>query len=84
MTLTVKSPISRTKAEYEGCAMWCIPRGVSSHRVLVRAFGDAYRRHENVRHAAFSFSRQRGELNGTGVKRRVENERGGEWAKTIL
>ena len=39
MTLTVKSPISRTKAEYEGCAAW-YPRGVSSHHVLVRAFGD--------------------------------------------
>ena len=28
-----------------------IPRGVSSHHVLRRAFGDAYMRRENVRHA---------------------------------
>ena len=41
MTLEVKSPISNSKAEYEGCATWSIPRGVSSHHVLVRAFGDA-------------------------------------------
>ena len=54
MTLTVKSPISRTKAEYEGCAAW-YPRGVSSHHVLVRAFGDAYRRREKVRHATLLF-----------------------------
>ena len=53
MTLEVKSPISRTKAEYEGCAAWSIPRGVSSFHVLVRAFGDAYFRRENVRHATF-------------------------------
>ena len=54
MTLHVKSPISRTKAEYEGCATW-YPRGVSSHHVLVRAFGDAYMRRENVRHATLLF-----------------------------
>ena len=46
MTLTVKSPISRDKAEYEGCATWSIPRGVSSHHVLSRAFGDAYCKRE--------------------------------------
>ena len=37
-----KSPISRDKAEYEGCATWAIPRGVSTHHVLSRAFGDAF------------------------------------------
>ncbi len=26
---------------YEGCAVWCIPHGVSSCHVLSRAFGDA-------------------------------------------
>ena len=57
MTLTVKSPISSRKAEYEGCATWLIPRGVSSHHVFRRAFGDAYCRHENVRHATL-FSAQ--------------------------
>ena len=46
MTLTVKSPISRDKAEYEGCATWSIPRGVSSHHVLSRAFGEAYCKRE--------------------------------------
>ena len=51
MTLIVKSPISSRKAEYEGCAAWSIPRGVSSHHVLRRAFGDAYYRREKVRHA---------------------------------
>ena len=55
MTLAQKSPISRTKAEYEGCATWSIPRGVSSHHVLVRAFGDALCRRENVRHATLLF-----------------------------
>ena len=55
MTLDVKSPISRDKAEYEGCAAWSNPRGVSSNHVLSRAFGDAYIRRENVRHATFSF-----------------------------
>ena len=29
------------------------PRGVSSHHVFQRAFGDAYRRRENVGHAMF-------------------------------
>ena len=53
MTLHVKSPIFRTTAEYEGCATWNAPRGVSSFHVLVRAFGDAYMRRENVRHATF-------------------------------
>ena len=56
MTLIVKSPISSRKAEYEGCATWCIPRGVSTHHVLRRAFGDAYYRRENVRHATFLFA----------------------------
>ena len=55
MTLIVKSPISSRKAEYEGCATWSIPRGVSSHHVLRRAFGDAYYRREKVRHATFYF-----------------------------
>ena len=55
MTLHVKSPIFRTKAEYEGCAAWNAPRGVSSLHVLVRAFGDAYMRRENVRHATLLF-----------------------------
>ena len=55
MTLEVKSPISRTKAEYEGCATWNAPRGVSSFHVLVRAFGDAYFRREEVRRAAYYF-----------------------------
>ena len=31
------------------------PRGVSSHHVLRRAFGDAYMRRENVRHATLLF-----------------------------
>ena len=55
MTLEVKSPISNSKAEYEGCATWSIPRGVSSHHVLLWAFGDAYFRRENVRHATLLF-----------------------------
>ena len=58
MTLAQKSPISRTKAEYEGCATWSIPRGVSSHHVLVQAFGDALCRREKVRHATLLFLRQ--------------------------
>ena len=58
MTLVQKSPISRTKAEYESCATWAIPRGVSSHHVLVRAFGDALYRREDVRHATLLFLRQ--------------------------
>ena len=32
-----------------------IPRGVSSHHVLSWAFGDAYIRRENVRHATLLF-----------------------------
>lgn len=56
MTLEVKSPISRNRAEYEGCAACVFTRGVSSHHVLFRAFGDAYFRRENVRHAAFLFA----------------------------
>ena len=32
-----------------------IPRGVSSHHVLTQAFGDAYMRRENVRHATLLF-----------------------------
>ena len=74
MTLTVKSPISRTKAEYEGCATWCIPRGVSSYRVLVRAFGDAYRRHENVRHATFLFAPDGVGLTGLARRRSERND----------
>ena len=66
MTLIVKSPISRDKAEYEGCATWSIPRGVSSHHVLSRAFGDAYYRRENVRHATLLFCAGRG-----GVKQKA-------------
>jgi len=31
------------------------PRGVSSHHVLFRAFGDALCRRENVRHATFCY-----------------------------
>ena len=60
MTLVQKSPISSRKAEYEGCATWCIPRGVSSHHVFRRAFGDALYRRENVRHATLFLSAQGG------------------------
>ena len=37
--------------------MRCVdnPRGVSSYHVLVRAFGDANMRRENVRHATLLF-----------------------------
>ena len=54
-----KSPISRTKAEYEGCATWSIPRGVSSHHVLVRAFGDASQKtwESKARHVSFCAGR---------------------------
>ena len=38
--------IFNDKAEYEGCATWSIPRGVSSCHVLSWAFGDAYCRRE--------------------------------------
>ena len=42
--------------EYEGCAT-CVnyTRGVSLLHVLSRAFGDAYMRRENVRHATLLF-----------------------------
>ena len=70
MTLEVKSPISNSKAEYEGCATWSIPRGVSSHHVLLWAFGDAYFRREKVRHATLLFLRQECQRanNGCGEK----------------
>ena len=55
MTLVQKSPISRNRAEYEGCATCAFTRGVSSHHVLFRAFGDALYRRENVRHATLLF-----------------------------
>ena len=55
MTLKVKSPISRDKAEY-GVALRGYPRGVSSDHVLSRAFGDAYFRRVKVRHATLLFS----------------------------
>ena len=38
-----------------------IPRGVSSHHVLLWAFGDAYMRRENVRHATLLFRAECGE-----------------------
>ena len=34
------------------------PRGVSSHHVFYRAFGDAYCRREDVRHATLLFARR--------------------------
>ncbi len=55
MTLVVKSPISSRKAEYEVALRGQVPRGVSSNHVLRRAFGDAYLKHENVRHATLLF-----------------------------
>ena len=76
MTLHVKSPITKTKAEYEGCAT-CVnyTRGVSSHHVLTRAFGDAYMRHENVRHATLLFcALERRALVKTGAGERWENK----------
>ena len=38
-----------------------VTRGVSSHHVFQRAFGDAYRRRENVRHATLLFRAECGE-----------------------
>jgi hypothetical protein len=64
MTLEVKSPISYSKAEYEGCATWSIPRGVSSHHVLLWAFGDAYFRREKVRHATLLFCAKSANVQG--------------------
>ncbi len=54
-SLEVKSPISSRKAEYEVALRGQVPRGVSSNHVLRRAFGDAYLKHENVRHATLLF-----------------------------
>ena len=41
MTLHVKSPISEVERSTEVALRGTIPRGVSSHHVLLRAFGDA-------------------------------------------
>lgn len=46
------------------------PRGVSSYHVLRRAFGDAYMRRENVRHATLLFRAE-----GDGPARGVEGKR---------
>ena len=54
MTLHVKSPISEVERNTK-VALRGNPRGVSSHHVLLRAFGDAYMRRENVRHATLLF-----------------------------
>ena len=67
MTLEVKSPISRNKAEYEVALRGQVPRGVSSHHVLFRAFGDAYFRRENVRHATLLFRAEGVNVRTTGA-----------------
>ena len=77
MTLVQKSPISSRKAEYEGCATWFIPRGVSSHHVFRRAFGDALYRRENVRHATLFLSAPRvSTCWQKGAERKVRMENG--------
>ena len=63
----VKSPISRTKARYEVALRGAIPCGVSSHHVLVRAFGDAHHRRENVRHATLLFCAEGVNVRTTGA-----------------
>ena len=55
MTLEVKSPISKKQSGVRRLRYVVNPRGVSSHHVLFRAFGDAYFRRENVRHATLLF-----------------------------
>ena len=49
--------------------MWSIPRGVSSHHVLSRAFGDAYCKRENVRHATLLFCAKSVTVQGNGVEK---------------
>ena len=44
------------------------PRGVSSYHVLVRAFGDAYMRRENVRHATLLFRAESVNVRVTGAE----------------
>ena len=44
------------------------PRGVSSHHVFQRAFGDAYMRRENVRHATLLFRTESGEPSLIGAR----------------
>ena len=45
------------------------PCGVSSHHVLTQAFGDAYCRHENVRHATLSICVEGGSAR---IRRKIE------------
>ena len=61
MTLHVKSPISEVERNTKVALRGVIPRGVSSCHVLLRAFGDAYMRRENVRHATLLFRAEGGE-----------------------
>ena len=72
ITLTVKSPkFSMTKWNTKVALRGLILRGVSSNHVLSWAFGDAYCRRDDERHATFSFSRNAAGL--CGVKaRKVE------------
>ena len=54
MTLHVKSPISEVERNTK-VALREQSRGVSSCHVLLRAFGDAYMRRDDVRHATLLF-----------------------------
>ena len=55
MTLEVKSPISRNKAEYEGCATWSIHVACLLIMFCFGRLAMPLERHVNVRHATLLF-----------------------------
>jgi hypothetical protein len=57
---------------------------VSSYHVLTRAFGDAYMRRENVRHATLLFCAEGVNVRATGAGRRVDNEYIEGWTEKDL
>ena len=54
------------------------PRGVSSHHVLQRAFGDAYMRREKVRHATLFFVFGGGKREMANARKELTNKIGND------